>query len=81
MMDQDRDLLTRDYQTIRYISGPLLFVEGVKGVSLGEMVSLLLPGGEKRRGQVIELSERHAVVQVLEETAGMSLSSTRVRFT
>ena len=80
-MDPDRDLLTRDYQTIQYISGPLLFVEGVKGVLLGEMVSILMPGGERRRGQVIELSERHTVVQVLEETAGMSLSSTRVRFT
>src|SRR3990172_10501065 len=80
-MDPDRDLLTRDYQTIQYISGPLLFVEGVKGVLLGEMVSILMPGGERRRGQVIELSERYTVIQVLEETAGMSLASTRVRFT
>jgi V/A-type H+-transporting ATPase subunit B len=80
-MSTDRDLLTRDYQTIRYISGPLLFVEGVKRVGLGEMVSILMPDGEIRRGQVIELSEQHAVIQVLEETAGMSLASTRVRFT
>ncbi len=80
-MNTERDLLVRDYQTIRYISGPLLFVEGVKHVALGEMVSILMPGGETRRGQVIELSERHAIIQVLEETAGMSLASTRVRFT
>jgi V/A-type H+-transporting ATPase subunit B len=80
-MSTERDLLTRDYQTIRYISGPLLFVEGVKHAALGEMVSILMPGGETRRGQVIEISERHAIIQVLEETAGMSLASTRVRFT
>jgi V/A-type H+-transporting ATPase subunit B len=81
MMKQDRDLLTRDYQTIRYISGPLLFVEGVRRVSLGEMAVILMPGGESRRGQVIEISDRYTVVQVLEETAGMSLSTSRVRFT
>ncbi len=80
-MKQGRDLLTRDYQTIRYISGPLLFVEGVRRVSLGEMAVILMPGGESRRGQVIEISDRYTVVQVLEETAGMSLSTSRVRFT
>jgi V/A-type H+-transporting ATPase subunit B len=45
------------------------------------MVSILMPDGEKRRGQVIELSERYTVIQVLEETAGMSLATSRVRFT
>jgi V/A-type H+-transporting ATPase subunit B len=81
MKNSGRDLITRDYRTIRYISGPLLFVEGAKRVSLGEMVAILLPDGETRRGQVIEISEEHAVIQVLEETAGMGPATTRVRFT
>ena len=34
-----------------------------------------------RRGQVIEFSDRHAVIQLLEESTGIGLRSTRVRFT
>ena len=75
------DLITRDYRTIRSVSGPLLFVERVSRVALGEIVRILLPSGEERRGQVIEASEAHAVVQVLEETIGIGVEGTWVRFT
>lgn len=76
-----KDLITREYQTVAGVAGPLLFVERVRKVSLGEMVEILLPSGETRRGQVIELSEQHAVVQVLEETTGLGVSGTRIRLT
>jgi V/A-type H+-transporting ATPase subunit B len=59
----------------------LLFVEGVRRVSMGEMVEVLLPDGAVRRGQVIEFSDRHTVVQILEESTGIGVRSTRVRFT
>jgi len=101
------DLITRDYRTIRSVSGPLLFVEGVSRVALGEIVRIVLPSGEERRGQVIEASEEHAetsegtrpsrgiaetsegtrpsrgiaVVQVLEETIGIGVEGTWIRFT
>jgi V/A-type H+-transporting ATPase subunit B len=75
------DLIAREYRTVAGISGPLLFVERVRKASLGEMVEILLPSGESRRGQVIEVSERHAVVQVLEETSGLGISGTRIRLT
>lgn len=75
------DLVTREYRTIHSISGPLLFVEGVRRVSIGEMVSILLPQGEERRGQVIEVSDRYVVIQVLEETTGIGAKDTRIRFT
>jgi V/A-type H+/Na+-transporting ATPase subunit B len=74
------DLLTREYGTLHSISGPLLFVQGVRRVSIGEMVSILLPDGSDRRGQVIEISERYAVIQALEATAGISTRGTRIRF-
>ncbi len=74
------DLVTREYRTIRSVMGPLLFVEGARKVSIGEMVSIFLPNGEERRGQVIEISERYAVIQVLEETTGISVKDTRIRF-
>lgn len=76
-----KDLITREYQTVTGIAGPLLFVEKMKNASLGEMVEILLATGETRRGQVIELSEQHAVIQVLEETAGLGVTGTRVRLT
>lgn len=75
------DLITREYQTVSAIAGPLLFVERVRTAFLGEMVEILLPNGETRRGQVIELSERYAIVQVLEETTGLGVAGTRIRLT
>ncbi len=74
------DLLTREYGTLHSIAGPLLFVQGVRRVAIGEMVAILLPGGRERRGQVIEISERYAVIQVLESTVGISTAGTRIRF-
>lgn len=76
-----KDLITREYATVKGIAGPLLFVERVRAASLGEMVDILLPSGESRRGQVIEISEQHAVVQVLEETTGLGVSGVRIRLT
>jgi V/A-type H+-transporting ATPase subunit B len=74
------DLLTREYGTLHSIAGPLLFVQGVRRVAIGEMVAILLPGGRERRGQVIEISERYAVIQVLESTVGISTAGTQIRF-
>ncbi len=73
------DLITREYQTVSGIAGPLLFVERMTRASLGEMVEIIHGSGETRRGQVIELSEQHAVIQVLEETTGLAVKGTKVR--
>lgn len=75
------DLITREYRTVTGIAGPLLFAERLKQASLGEMVEIIHPDCEPRRGQVIELSERHAVIQVLEETTGLGVAETRIRLT
>ena len=75
-----KDWVTREYRTIRNISGPLLFVDRVGRVAIGEMVSILMPEGEDRRGQVIEVSDRFVVIEVLEETTGISIRDTRLRF-
>ncbi|MBI5044089.1 MAG: V-type ATP synthase subunit B [Nitrospirae bacterium] len=74
------DLITREYKTITRITGPLLFLEDVPKASIGEMVTIILPDGKDRTGQVIEVSERYAVVQVLETTVSMDVSGTSVRF-
>ncbi len=48
---------------------------------MGEMVEILLPEGEVKRGQVIEFSDRHTVIQLLTESTGIGVRSTRIRFT
>ncbi len=72
------ELTTKRYQSISYISGPLLFVEGAKDLSYGAIVNIHLADDTVRGGQVIEVSERHAVIQVFEETRGLDLARTSI---
>jgi V/A-type H+-transporting ATPase subunit B len=74
-------LLTKECETVNYVSGPLIFVQNVRGVSYGEIVEITLPGGERRTGQVLEVSEKFVVIQVFEGTSWIDDKSTRVRFT
>jgi V/A-type H+-transporting ATPase subunit B len=74
------DLVTRSSRSATAIAGPLLFVEGARRARLGEMVRIVLDGREERRGQVIEVSEAHAVIQVLEETQGICPARAEVVF-
>ena len=71
-------LLTFEYQSITSISGPLIFVEGVEKGSLGEMVEVCLSTGEKRKGQILQILEGLAVVQVLEGTSGIDTAASKI---
>jgi len=62
------------------MSGPLIFVEDVSGVRFGELVKIITPSGEERRGQVLEVGEGMAVIQVFEGTTGLDVKKTAVRF-
>jgi V/A-type H+/Na+-transporting ATPase subunit B len=73
-------LVTREYRTIDYVSGPLIFVNNVKGASYGEIVKIRLHSGEERTGQVLDISDEHAVIQVYEGTRGIDTDVTSVRF-
>ncbi|MEM2909172.1 MAG: V-type ATP synthase subunit B [Candidatus Bilamarchaeaceae archaeon] len=70
----------KEYKTITQIAGPLVFVSDVSGVSYNEIVEIILPNGERRKGQVLDVSERIAVVQVFGPTTGINTTSTSVRF-
>src|SRR2546427_249336 len=70
-----------EYRTVREISGPLIFVEQVRGVGYGELARVRTPSGEERRGQVLEVGGGVAVVQIFEGTSGLDVSATTVRFT
>jgi len=69
-------LSTKRYTSINYISGPLLFVEGARDLAYGAIVDIHVQDGSMRGGQVIEVSDRNAVIQVFEETRGMDLAKT-----
>lgn len=68
-----------EYTNIAGISGPLVFVQGVKGVGLGEIVEIR-DGSTLRVGQTLEVDEDKAVVQVFEGTSGLALEGMRVSF-
>jgi V/A-type H+-transporting ATPase subunit B len=72
--------MMKEYRTITQIAGPLVFVSDVSGVSYNEIVEIIDPGGEKRKGQVLDVSKNTAVVQVFGGTEGISTSQTSVRF-
>ena len=71
--------MTKEYRTVTKIAGPLVFVERTEPVGYGELVSLELPDGSSRRGQVLDTSKDLVVVQIFEGTAGMDKAS-GVRF-
>jgi V/A-type H+-transporting ATPase subunit B len=72
--------MLKEYKTIREVVGPLMVVEGVEGVKYNELVDIELQTGEKRRGQVLEVNEDRAMVQIFEGSAGINLVETKVRF-
>jgi V/A-type H+/Na+-transporting ATPase subunit B len=72
------DLLKREYYALSYISGPLLFVENAGDLAYNAIVDIKDGTGRLRGGQVIEVSEEYAVIQVFEETAGLDLARTSV---
>lgn len=71
----------RSFATIKRISGPLLFMESMAGVSYGEYVEVITPTGEHRRGQVLDAGEEITVVEVFEGTADLDVKHTAVKFT
>jgi len=70
----------KEYKTITEIAGPLLFVSDVSGVGYNEIVEIMLPSGERRKGQVLDVGKGIAVVQVFGSTAGINTTGTSVRF-
>jgi V/A-type H+-transporting ATPase subunit B len=68
-----------EFQTVDYVSGPLLFIEHVKGIHFSEMVDIISPDGDLRRGQVLEVNRERAVVEVFSGTRGLDTATTRVR--
>ena len=72
-------LFAVEHRTVGSIAGPLLVANRAQDVGFGELVEVVAPDGGVRRGQVLELDGDRMVVQVLEGTEGLDLSTTTVR--
>jgi len=70
-----------DYRTVSGVNGPLVILDNVKFPKYAEIVNLTLADGSVRRGQVLEVAGKKAVVQVFEGTSGIDAKNTRCEFT
>ena len=69
----------KEYKTIHEISGPLMVVEQVSGVTYNELAEIELADGSVRRCKVLEVNGDKAVVQLFESSAGINLKESRIR--
>ena len=53
-----------DYRTVLDVEGPLVILDNVKFPRYAEIVNVKLGNGQNRKGQVLEIAGRKAVVQV-----------------
>lgn len=69
-----------EYKTIESVAGPLVVVGKVGNAAYNEIVRIRLDSGEYRLGQVLDTSEKYAVVQVFGPTDGINVDKTSVSF-
>ena len=72
--------MPKEYRTIQEVAGPLMLVRGVEDVAYDELGEIELANGERRRCKVLEIDNGNALVQLFENSTGISLESSKVRF-
>ena len=72
--------MMKEYRTIRQVSGPLMVVDQVEGVTYDELAEIELSDGTVRRCKVLEVNGDKAVVQLFESSAGINLRDSKIRF-
>lgn len=72
--------MPREYRTIQEVAGPLMLVKNVENVKYDELGEIELPNGEIRRCKVLEINGTNALVQLFENSAGINLAESKVRF-
>lgn len=72
--------MPKEYRTIQEVSGPLMLIKDIEGVTFNELGEIELASGERRRCRVLEIDGNNALVQLFENSAGINLSNSKVRF-
>jgi V-type H+-transporting ATPase subunit B len=70
-----------DYQTIVGVEGPLIIMDNVKFPTYGEIVNVNLADGRVRKGQILEVNRKKAIVQCFEGTSGVDTKNCHIEFT
>ncbi len=65
-----------EYVGVSEINGSLVVLDGVKGASYEEIVTIKLADGSARQGRVVQIEGERIVVQVFEGTSNISLDNT-----
>lgn len=78
---KDEKVMRIEYIGLSQISGSLVFLDGVSGVSYDDMAEITLDNGQRRYGRVTKLEGDRVALQIFEGTKGISLESARTRFT
>lgn len=73
--------MTVRYNKINQIIGPLVFLKNKHNVQYGEVVEIVLKNGERRNGQVVKLDEEVILIEVFEDTIGISATNAELYFT
>ena len=68
----------KEYRTIREVNGPLMVVDQVEGVTYDELAEIQLSDGTLCK--VLEVNGDRAVVQLFENSAGINLRDSKIRF-
>ena len=72
--------MAKEYRTIQEVAGPLMLVRGVDNVKYDELGEIELANGDTRRCRVLEIDGGYALVQLFEDSTGINLSNSKVRF-
>lgn len=72
--------MIKEYKTISEVAGPLMLVRGVSDVGYDELGEIELSNGEIRHCRVLEINGTDAMVQLFENSAGLNLQESKVRF-
>ncbi len=75
---KSKELMKKHYSGVSRIAGPLIYLKSASDLPYSALVEITAPDGQKCGGQVIEVSDTIAVIQVFEQTMGLDVVNTRV---
>lgn len=69
-----------EYLLLDKIEGPLIILSGVKDASYDEIVEIDV-NGKKKKGKIVQINDDKVIIQVFENTTGLSIHNASVSFT
>ena len=79
-MSERKDRGGQEVIGVSRVEGPILVGENAGSIGFDEVVEVIDSTGHLRRGRVLEVGEKEAVIEVFAGTTGLSIDGTNVRF-